>query len=154
VHIADSQHGQGRIRSSHGDKQLTRSLVTAWEACAGSTTAASKASSRPGEEHQGKQPHTLPILHQRKNTSVFATQTKNRTSSCTSSLKYIQQNHGGQLKLKTKPGGEGPGASPGGEGQASSRARRRRRQARSKLPSTASNRSCTQYHYCTTSGKR
>jgi hypothetical protein len=91
-----------RIRSSHGDKQLTRSLVTAWEACAGSTTAASKASSRPGEEHHWKQPHTLPILHQRKNTSVFAPHTKHRTSSCTSSLKHIQQNHGGQLKLKIK----------------------------------------------------
>jgi hypothetical protein len=41
---------------------------------------------------------------------------------------HIQQNHGGQVKLKIKPGaspgGEGqagPGASPGGEGQAAAK---------------------------------
>jgi hypothetical protein len=55
---------------------------------------------------RGNSTHPLPILHQRKNIRVFAYHTKNSTSSCTSSLKHTQQNHGVQLKLKTKPGGE------------------------------------------------
>jgi hypothetical protein len=56
--------------------------------------------------------------------------TKNSTSSCTASHKYLQQNHGVQLKLKTKPRRRRTGdqqqvqevknklgAEPGGEGK-------------------------------------
>jgi hypothetical protein len=41
-----------RIRPSHSDKQLTRSLVTAWEVWAGSTSAAEQTSCRLDELHQ------------------------------------------------------------------------------------------------------
>jgi hypothetical protein len=52
--------------------------------------------------------HTFPTLHQCKHITVLAPYIKNRTSSCKSSIKHIQQNHGGQVKLKAKPGEEEP----------------------------------------------
>jgi hypothetical protein len=102
VYITDSQHGQARIRTSHSDKQLTRSLVTACKACAGSTTAASKASSRPDVEHQKKQ---LPFDTQRTHSSLTVPQ-------------IIQQTNQGIESLEAEEGGKVEQPWPGGEGQA------------------------------------
>jgi hypothetical protein len=110
--------------------QLTRSFVTELEAGAGSTTAASKASSRPDEHHQEEASLTHPTLNHHKNTTVLAHNTKNSTSSCIASHKNLQQNHDDGLKLKTKSRRrrtsvqqqvqeekDKPGVEPGGEGK-------------------------------------
>jgi hypothetical protein len=89
--------------SEYTGTQLTRSLVTELEAGAGSTTAASKAKQSTWWVSPGEAALTRPALKHHKNTIVLAHNTKNSTSSCTTSHKNLQQNHDDGLKLKTKP---------------------------------------------------
>jgi hypothetical protein len=84
------------------------SLVTACKVGAGSTTAASKASHRPGEEYQGKQ-HT----HFQHCTSASTSQSCTIYQELNKFLQIITQTHpakhyGGQVKLKAKLGEEEP----------------------------------------------